>query len=614
MEQQPVAPAVSPLASREARVLFVMIAALLLAGIVAYSNSLSVPFLFDDDISITDTPTIRSLWPPLSALSPPATGAAVTNRPVINYTFAINYALNGLEVRGYHLTNLAIHLAAALALFGIVRRTLHQPVLRPHFGGSASLLAFVVALFWMLHPLQTESVTCVVQRTESLMGLFYLLTLYTGIRAMQSPRPLRWQILMFATCLAGMASKEVMISAPLIVLLYDRTFESGFFRAAWDRRGWSYVSLAATWAVLAWLVLVTGGKNRGGTYGFDAGITSWAYFCTQCVGIVRYLKLSFWPHPLVLDYGTYIVRDPMAIVPCFLFLATLAVATAIALWRRPIWGFIGIWFFAILAPSSSVVPLATQTLAEHRMYLPLAAVITLTVVVLQGLTGRYFLFVATGIACGLGMLTIRRNTDFRSAVVIWNDTAIKCPGNARAHYGLGAALLHAGRAAEAIPSYERALQITPNLPDVWCDLGFAFDEVGRASDAIAHYEQALRLKPDHAGAHNNLGALLYTAGRIQEAIRHYQLALQSRPDYPDAEYNLGLALAKTGRLDEAEAAFRAVVRRNPGLVAAWCGLGQVLERSGRTAEAIINFEEALRHDPASTEARAGLARLRALSP
>jgi Tfp pilus assembly protein PilF len=594
--------------------MLVMIAALLLAGIVAYSNTFSDPFFFDDGPSIVDNPTIRSLWPPWSALTPPATGASVANRPVINYSFAVNYAFGGLDVRGYHLANLAIHLCAALALFGIVRRTLRQPVLHPRFGDSALSIAFVVALWWLLHPLQTESVTCVVQRTESLMGLCYLLTLYTAIRAMQSPQPLRWQILAFAACLAGMASKEVMVSAPFIVFLYDRTFVSGTFRAAWDRRKWSYVSLAATWILLAWLVLVWGGGNRSGTSSFGRGITTGEYFLTQCEGIVRYLKLSFWPHPLVLDYGTYLARDPMVIVPCFLFLSTLAVASVMGLWRRPAWGFVGIWFFAILAPSSSLVPLPTQTLAEHRMYLPLAAVIALSVVGLHALTGRRFLLVGIGLAVGLGALTIRRNTDYRSAVAIWSDTVIKCPDNARAQYGLGFVLLRAGRAAEAIPHDQRALQINPNLPDVWCDLGLAYGQVGQVPAAIGYYEQALRLKPDHAGAHNNLGAVLYTAGRFQEAIRHFQLALQSRPDYPDAEYNIGLAFTDTGRIEEAIAAFHAAVRSDPGFVAAWIGLGKELERSGRTTEAIINFEEALHRDPASAEARAGLARLRPSSP
>lgn len=642
MPKQPNAIATATSASKpcDTRLLVLAIAVILAAGLVAYHNSFSAPFLFDDAPSIADNPTIQRLWPPFAAFSPPDTGASVTNRPLINYSFALDYALGGLEVRSYHVTNLAIHLCAALLLFGVVRRTLRQPLMRPHFGDEALSIAFTVALLWVVHPLLTESVTYIVQRTESLMGLFYLLTLYAAIRAMDSPRPLTWQILAFLSCLAGMASKEVMVSAPLMVLLYDRTFAAGTFREAWNRRKWSYVSLGTTWIFLGWLVFGMGGGSRGGTCGVFAKMSSWQYLCTQAEGIVMYLKLSVWPSPLVVDYGTYVARNPEVIIPCFLFLGTLVVATAVALWRRPVWGFVGVWFFAILAPSSSILPLATQTLAEHRMYLPLAAVITLAVVGLHRLSGRRALFAVCGLAIVFCALTIRRNSDYRSALSIWTDAVAKRPGNGRAFYGLGGALLQAGRPADAIPMYERALKLEPGLPDyslgyallkvgrgaeaipiykrallldpkradVCNDLGDACSDAGRTAEAIGYYEQALRISPGFADAHNNLGSVLYSSGRINEAIAHYRQALKLRPDYPEAEYNLGLALLDTGRLDEAIDAFRSVVRENPGLAVGWCSLGRALERSGRTAEAAASYEEALRRDPGLAEAREGLAR------
>jgi tetratricopeptide (TPR) repeat protein len=644
MSQEPIAIATNASARRERFALFLAIVVLLLAGIGAHYNSFSAPFLFDDDPSIADNPTIRTLWPPWAALSPPATGAGVNSRPVINLSFAINYAMGGLDVRVYHATNLAIHLCAALILFGIVRRTLLQPVLQPRFGDQSLSIAFGVALLWMLHPLLTESVICTIQRTESLMGLFYLLTLYAEIRAMESSRPLLWQILAFFACLAGMASKEVMVTAPLIIFLYDRTFVAGSFRAAWDRRKWSYVALGATWVLLGWLVLGHGGADRGGTCGFGSDVTWWRYLCTQAEAISLYLKLSVWPHPLVVDYGTYIARDPAVIVPCFVFLGALVVASVAALWRRPVWGFVGVWFFAILAPSSSVLPLVTQTIAEHRMYLPLAAVITLGVVGLHCLLGRRWLIAATVIAAVFCALTIRRNADYRSVLSIWTDTAARRPENARAQFGLGGALLRAGRAADAIPCYVRALALNPDLPDyaqgsaligagrsaeaialyaralrldpnladVCSDLGNALSDIGRVPEAVQYYEQALRLKSDHPEANNNLGAVLYSSGRMPEAIEHYQRALRSRPDYPEAEYNLGLALFDAGRIDEAVVAFRNVVRRKPELVAGWCSLGRALERSGQTAEAAAAFEDALRLAPDLAEAREGLARIHAL--
>jgi tetratricopeptide (TPR) repeat protein len=633
-----------PANRRERRAVLLAIVVLLTAGFAAYHNSFSAPFLFDDAPAIADNPTIRTLWPPWAALAPPATGAGVNSRPVINLSFAINYAMGGLDVRVYHATNLAIHLCAALILFGIIQRTLRRPVLRSRYGGHAQSIALVIALLWVVHPLLSESVIFVEQRTESLMGLIYLLTLYSAIRAMEATQPLRWQILAFVSCLAGMASKEVMVTAPFMVLLYDRTFVAGTFRTAWDRRRWSYLSLAATWLLLGWLVLGHGAADRGGTCGFASDVTWWKYLCTQAEAIILYLKLSVWPNPLVVDYGTYVAHNPAVIVPSFFFLAILGVATAVALWRRPVLGFLGVWFFAILAPSSSVLPLVTQTIAEHRMYLPLAAAIALGVVGLHGLFDRSWLAVAAVVAVAFCALTIRRNEDYRSVLSIWADTAAKRPDNARAQFGLGGALLRAGRAADAIPCYERALRLNPYFPDyaegsallqagqateagsryaralrldpyladVCSDLGNALGEAGRGPEAIQSYEQALRLNPNHADAHNNLGAVLYSLGRMPEAIEHFERALASRPEYPEAEYNLGLALLDTGRPDEAAAVFRKAVRRNPDLVAGWCSLGRALEKSGHAAEALASFEEALRRAPDSVEAREGLSRVRAL--
>lgn len=582
---------------------------LLLAGLAAYWNSFSVPFLFDDDLSIADNPTIRQLWPPGPALTPPDNGAGVTNRPVINVSFALNYALGGLDPRGYHVANLAIHLGAALLLLGLVRRTLRQPALAGRFGSAADAIAAAAALGWLLHPLQTESVTFVIQRTESLMGLLYLLALYASVRAFSSARPLGWQILAFAACLLGMAAKEVMVTAPLLILLYDRTFVAGSFRAAWTRRRGFYLALAFTWLLLAGLVIGLGRGSRGGTCGFGTAITPWDYLRTQAEGISRYLQLTIWPHPLVVDYGTYVARNAAVVFPGMAFLGALVIATVIALRRWPLWGFAGAWFFGILGPSSSIVPLATQTLAEHRMYLPLAILVTLGAMGLARCAGRAFLPVAATVVATWGVLTVQRNHDYRSVVAIWADTAAKRPENARAHYALGTALLHDNRPAEAIPPLERAVALDPAFPGACSNLGTALSAVGRDADAARYYEQALKQNPADPDANNNLGTMFYTARRMDEAIACYRRALQSRPDYVEAEYNLALALADSGRTDEAVATFRSLLARRPDLVAGWCSLGRVQARAGQVVDARRSFEEALRRDPGSAEARAGLARL-----
>ena len=417
---------------------------IVLATVLAYRNSLNSPFIFDDEFAIVPNLTIRELWPIWKPLCPPNHGETVTGRPLLNLSLAVNYALSGLNVWGYHVANLAIHVLAALLLFGIFRRTFLLPALGNSRIPAPTCLALAIAMLWALHPLQTESVTYIVQRAESLVGLLYLLTLYCFIRGATSSCGCRWFVIAVLACLLGMASKEVMVSAPLILLLYDRTFLAGSFRDAWRRRCGVYLALAGTWLLLGWLVIAAGG--RGGSAGFGAGVGSWAYLCTQFGAIVHYLKLCLWPHPLLLDYGPDTVPMTLEILPNALLVALLGLATLVALWRWPKIGFLGAWFFAILAPTSSIVPVATQVVAEHRMYLPLAAVVAAVTLagylacwklVRQGLlshrvAGIFGVCVATAGVLTLGSLTYHRNTDYHSPLSIWQDTVRQAPRNARA--------------------------------------------------------------------------------------------------------------------------------------------------------------------------------------
>ena len=205
--------------------------------LLAYANSLNGPFVFDDTKGIVNNETIRSLWPLSKVLNPPMLATGAGGRPIVNLSLAINYAIGGLDVRGYHIANMLIHALAALVLFGLIRRTLLLSSLRQKFGAASQWLAISVALLWALHPLLTESVTGIIQRTESLGGLFYLLTLYAFVRSTEGGESRRWQIVCVGSSLIGMATKEIMATVPVIALLYDRTFIAGTFKAAWQAHG-----------------------------------------------------------------------------------------------------------------------------------------------------------------------------------------------------------------------------------------------------------------------------------------------------------------------------------------------------------------------------------------
>ena len=573
-----------------------------LAAAFAHRGSLSAPFVLDDQPAITDNFSIRSF---ATAWSPPKE-ITTTGRPVVNLSLAVNYALGGLDVRGYHAVNLAIHILAALALFGVVRRTLQNPRTPPALARDATFIAGGIALLWALHPLQTESVTYTIQRAESLMGLFYLLTLYAFIRGCcdESRGPASthaWLALSFAACLLGMATKEVMATAPLLVLLYDRTFVAGSFRAALRVRGKFYAALAATWLVLA--VLVLSAENRGGTAGLGAKISPLDYALTQCPAIVHYLRLALWPAPLIFDYGNAPTTQLAAILAPALLLLALVAGALVALRARPVLGFLGVWFFAILAPSSSVVPIATQTIAEHRMYLSLAAVLTLLVVTLYRWAGRR-VAVATVIvaAMGLAALTSERNATYRDAVTLWGDTATKAPGNSRAAINLGFALLQSGRPVEAEQTLAALVQRQPDSAEAKVNYASILLAANRPDEAIAQLESALRLEPDNLEAHNNLGITLGQRGRIADALPHFERALQLKPAAADGHLNLALALAQAGREEEALVHLVESTRLRPADPFARDSYGFALFRAGRLPEAIRELETALRSDPKSAAA------------
>jgi len=568
------------------------------------------------------------------ALAPPHTGQPANGRPLVNFSFALNWAVGGADVRGYHVLNLAIHTLAALALFGVVRRTLRSRPLAAKFAADATPLAFALAALWMLHPLQTESVTYIAQRAESLAGLCLLLTLYASIRGAESPTPTRWHALAVVTCLLGMATKEVMYAAPLLVLLLDRTFFAGTFREALRRRPWFYTELAATWLLLGWLVNQAG--NRGATAGFGLGITPWHYLLTQCGALIHYMRLALWPAPLVLDYGIATTSSLTEVWLQAALLLALFGATFVALARCPPWGFLGAWFFLLLAPTSSVLPLATQTVAEHRMYLPLAAIIAAIVVGVWHVLGRHSVVVFVAIAIALGALTARRNIDYRSAISIWQDNIAKRPDSPRPFGELASALTDAGRVPEALAAYETAVRLLPNYPkvrhnyavalaaagrldeaasqfelDAYYGLGDVRHEQGRNAEALACYEAAIRLRPDFALAHNNAANILTIFGRTDEALAQYAVAVRADPNLPDAQYNWANTLTRIGRFADAVPHYEAALRLAPALVPAHENLGISLFNLGRYADAVRELEIAQGLAPDSESIRANLAAARA---
>ncbi len=496
---------------------------LLVAG--AYHNRFPGEFVFDDVPAIAENPTIRALWPLSGPLSPPP-NSGVGGRPFANLSFALNYAIHGTHVAGYHAGNVLLHLGSALLLFGIVRRTLQA---RSGGDGERASVAwaFVASAGWGVHPLTTASVSYLSQRTEVLMGFFYFATLYAFIRGATMSNG-RWLGISVVACACGMMSKEVMVTAPVLVLLYDRAFLAGSLAQAWQRRRMYYLALALTWVPLGYL-LTTGLAQR--SVGYGLGVSALDYAATEAGAILRYLRLVFVPRPLIFDYGPIYSSSAVAVV----IVSVLIGLTFWAIVRRRWMAFLAGCFFLLLAPTSSIVPVAEQPIAENRMYLPLAAVIVLGGCGIRATFGRDVLRSrATRTAAFLliaawGVMTVARNDDYRSPLLLWSDTVTKRPENWRAHFNHGVTLLDLQRSAEAARAFERAIHLKPGEAKAHYSLGNALLELGRAPDAIGRFTEAVRLQPVYAKAWGGLGSALLRNGDAAGAVVMFERALQLEP-------------------------------------------------------------------------------------
>jgi Flp pilus assembly protein TadD len=554
--------------------LIIPAAVVLLVALATYFNGLTGPFVWDDDPAIVTNQTIRgslaeSLVPPLET--------PVAGRPIVNASLALNHGIGGLDPAGYHIWNLAVLAASALLLFGIVRRTLSaQKVFRgPVFSDAVALVA---ALTWMAHPLLSETVDYVTQRSESMMGLFFLLTLYAAIRAREPRRSLRWELVSIASCALGMATKESMVTAPIAVVLYDLVFEFDSARDALASRRFLYAGLAATWLELGAIMWRWPRSTVGG-----AAVGPWTYLLNQAQMITRYLALTIWPQSLVVDYGLprmLTLRDAAGEAA---LIVALAAATAIAMRRWPAAGFLGAMFFLTLAPTSSIVPITSEVGAERRMYLPLAALAVLAVTLAGILVDRArsrspgrrrtLIVIAIGVSAvviaALAVRTAYRNREYETPTSLWQSVVDRRP-HGRARFSLATQLMEAGRHDDAIAQLRAAVI---DFPDARAGLGTELLIAGQFDEGVKVLEAFVDANPSAsnraparlliASGYRGLGERSLQRRQFAQAAEQARKSIQLNPESADAHNVLGAALASQGQLDQAAAEFQAALRIDP---------------------------------------------------
>ncbi len=591
--------------------LFLLTLALLV--ILIYSNTLSSPFVFDSRNNIESNPHIRITKITLSDLAGAAFKSPLYRRPLPNISFALNYFLHHYNVVGFHVVNMLIHISAGFFLYLFVKTTFRTPVLRSRYRDYLWISFFTAAL-WMVHPVQTQSISYIVQRMNSLAAMFYILSiwLYARFRLSTQQRNKWW--LLSGCILAGilaLASKEIAATLPVFIITYEWYFFQDL-KLKWLK---AYIPLLIGCLLLFVILALTylGGDplaRISGQYQ-SRDFTLYQRLLTQPRVVIFYLSLLFWPHPsrLNLDHDfpfSYSLMDPITTFFSILAVAALIGLAAITAKKQRLLSFGILWFFGNLVIESSV--LALEIIFEHRMYLP-SMMFSLIVVMFihRCVKPRWLMTALLCVVVTVGAVwTYERNMVYRNRITLWQDCVDKSPRKARPYHNLGVALADYGYHDEAIKNYHKALQIKPNYQDAIANIGLSLAQQGKIEESITQFLKALDINPKDYKTLNNLGASLILTGRHREAVVRLSEALKLNPYYDKAHNNMGVVLQLQDRIEEAKDHFSAAVLLNPDYVEAYNNLGIMLANQGQYDEAIAQFSAALEISPGYAKARLNL--------
>ncbi|MGB7343517.1 MAG: tetratricopeptide repeat protein [Pirellulaceae bacterium] len=551
------------------------IAVVLLSIGWVYHTSLANDLVADDPWAIERNTSIRQLFPlwgtdKLGGPLRPQLGTPFSARPLVNLTFAVNYHFGGLNVWGYRVVQIAMHMLATLVLWAVVLETLRLPCFGRRFQHTALLYSIASALIWGLHPLNTETIAYLTQRTELMMGMFMLIVVWACIRfwrAGAGKSRCGWFALAWAACLLGILCKETMATAPAVVACYWWVFVRpkpidslasagpGKLQAV----GVKPTALLLTALATCWIVVGgiywAGYVTPGGGFGYRIDAVDWWY--TQSHAVFLYWKLCFWPSPLTIHYAFPIHHQLSECWPWVLSCGLAFLATCFMLVRRSSLGFVLATFFIVLSPTL-VIPLPGETIAERRMYVPLAAIAPLVIIFfVDSLRDVLAKFWKDGsrrhVTCLVSMVPVaalaiffavqshQRMPDYRTQVSIWRDAMNKQPYNAVATMNYGVMLAAADQFDDGLVYLEKAIQIDPQHNRARFNLGYAYEAARRFGEAEQQYEKAIELGED-AATHYNLARLLEDRGEYEQAIDRYRDACRLRVDFADAHTNLGLLL------------------------------------------------------------------------
>ncbi len=638
---------------------------IVILGIFAYANSMRGAFILDDFPHIVANADLRTDGDLLALLR--------EHRPLVALTLAFNMAFDDAPVGqtpnpvGFHLFNLAIHLINGILLYAVIFRAAR---LRSITTPAATGIALAVASLWIVHPLTTQAVTYIIQRSEAMMAMFYLGTLYAILRLPDGRR--RWTVVAIILAALGMLTKAVMVTVPVAAIIVDRVFISPSWSQLFRRHWPVHLGLMLTWTLLFITGIATGvlstAPNPSANVGFSIeGITPMQYALTQSNVLLEYLSLTVWPATLHVVNDVPLAQTLGDALPAGLVIVVMMILTVVLLRKAPAFG-VAAALFIILAPTSSIVPIRDLSF-EHRMYLPLAMVLALIIGALAKLmslgasrnviTMKRGITILTGVVTiaviALTVRTIQRNRDYVEPARLWSISTAAQPNNFNAWSLLGQRYMETSQYDLAIPALETARDIALARDDVADDdrqfiniilsLGIARGATGdpqssireytrvleldpenvratynrsimymrqqRYADALVDASRTVDLAPDFAAAHLHVGDLLVLARDEQQAMRAYARVTELDPYNEPARTRFAALLINAGFFEEAEQQLNQSLAINPRSAIALYNIARIRERQQRNADAIRLYRAALAAQPNFTPARD---RLNVLAP
>ncbi|MFQ5456423.1 MAG: tetratricopeptide repeat protein [Nitrospirota bacterium] len=615
---------------------------IILSSSIIYFNTIHSPFQYDGRPIIAENKHIHLDELSLSGIIDAGFKSPSYRRPVANISFAINYYFGRLNTFGYHLVNIIIHIITGIAiylfLFATLKISSESHVLSLELQGikdKSFWIALIASLLWVTSPVQTQAVTYIVQRMTSMATMFYMLSLlcYVKGRVVSEVRSKGrldgllasgfWLLTSLFFALLAFGTKEISATLPVVIILYEIYFFTGFDPEKIKKRLIYFVLIMMAIIILNFLYINSMGSFFEGLKKIiskrvieQQEFTSFERLLTQSRVVIYYISLLILPLPsrLRLSYDfivSHSIFDPITTFISIITIFTLIIYAVSIARKRPIISFFIIWFFLNLAIESGIIRLYIAF--EHRLYLPSVGffvIVAIGIVKLMNMVKssprysahNYLLFAACSsflivLFLTQSIWTIQRNYVWRDEISLWKDTIKKSPSLYMPHNNLGSVYEKEGVLDLAVREYQEALKINSDDDRIHNNLGIAYGKQGKADMAIREYKEALRINPDNSNTHNNLGVVYREQGRTGMAVREYLEALKIDPDNRNTHNNLAVVYEKQGVLDLAVREYQEALKINPDDGGTHNNLGVVYEKQGRADMAVREYLEALKIDP-----------------